>query len=372
MRILFFSHDATRTGAPIMLFRLATLLKENTQIEIEFFFKYGGELLTEFSKFFPTQIVPPYAAETNKFRYFKRKRKEQEFKRLVTKLQSFDVVISNTITNGDLDDYLRLHPKVITYVHELENAVSAYTSSYFVQKVLEHSHHYFAPTHSVKNFLINRYQIPESRITLLPAYIPDSFSTYTTERETIRKKYNWSEADFIIAGIGNGLWTKGPDLFIQSILFAREKNRNIKAVWVGIPADSLEYTRFMYDVKQSGLEDIITVLPPINHPEEILAGVDVFFLSSREESYSLVVLEAAMMQLPVFYFEGCTGPSEFIDSSNGMQLDYNRPDKVSASINYLYNTTEAKINMGKEARGKFLRLMSKDVILKTFFQGIQH
>jgi hypothetical protein len=55
-----------------------------------------------------------------------------------------------------------------------------------------------------------------------------------------------------------------------------------------------------------------------------------------------------------------------------MQLTYNRPDKVAAAINYLYNTREAKINMGKEARRKFLHLMSKNVILKTFFQGIQN
>ena len=56
MRILFISHDASRTGAPIVLLNLINWINKNTSKEIIILLKDTGPLLKEFQKIAPTFI----------------------------------------------------------------------------------------------------------------------------------------------------------------------------------------------------------------------------------------------------------------------------------------------------------------------------
>ncbi len=56
---------------------------------------------------------------------------------------------------------------------------------------------------------------------------------------------------------------------------------------------------------------------------------DVFLLSSREDPYPLVVLEAALLQKPIICFESAGGAPELVESDAGMVVGY--LDVVAAS-----------------------------------------
>lgn len=353
MRILFFSHDATRTGAPTLLLRLVQLLVAQGNSYVEVFFKYGGEMKEAFEAICPVAIVPPYAGADKKHFFARKSPKEKQFEETVKKIQSFDIIISNTITNGDLDDYLRLHPKVYTYVHELENSVNLYTTPYFVQKVIEHTKKFLVPTQVIKTYLVQKLKIDEKNIALLPSYVPDQYDAASKARASVRAQYGIKENETLILGIGGGVWTKGPDLFLQSILYARLQNNTVKGMWAGLAQNGTEDTRMAHDVSLAGLKEHITLLPKVDNPFELLAACDIFFMSSREESYSLVVLEAAMMKKAILYFEGVGGPDEFVEADFGVKIPYYRTDMAAEAICQLASSAEKRATMGKRAREKY-------------------
>ena len=55
-KVLFISHDASRTGAPIVFLHLLRWLRENTTIGIGILLKRGGELENEFNDIAPYYI----------------------------------------------------------------------------------------------------------------------------------------------------------------------------------------------------------------------------------------------------------------------------------------------------------------------------
>ena len=49
-RVLFISHDATRTGAPMILLHLLRWLRANTELSFDVLLRDGGELAGEFEQ----------------------------------------------------------------------------------------------------------------------------------------------------------------------------------------------------------------------------------------------------------------------------------------------------------------------------------
>ncbi|MGM3120173.1 hypothetical protein ACS2TQ_27705, partial [Bacillus cereus group sp. BC330] len=54
-------------------------------------------------------------------------------------ITSYDIVLSNTIANGDLHFILKKHKKVYTYVHELMTTMKEYTTKKTLANVFNHT-----------------------------------------------------------------------------------------------------------------------------------------------------------------------------------------------------------------------------------------
>src|SRR5215470_13118728 len=160
MKILFLSHDASRTGAPIVLLNLIRWFKENSSIPFEILLKNGGELEDAFSQLGRCTIYNDERAHS------KQNRLESIISKwvplgirktsLLNAYKNSDVrlVYSNTITNGDLLEQLSLLKcKVITHVHELENYIHICGEDN-LNKVKKHTNFYIAPSHAVKDNLV--------------------------------------------------------------------------------------------------------------------------------------------------------------------------------------------------------------------------
>jgi len=70
--------------------------------------------------------------------------------------------------------------------------------------------------------------------------------------------------------------------------------------------------QLMYDVMLMGIENNLVFTGVAQEMEPHFINSDVFFLSSREDPYPLVMLEAARHRKPIVYFSGTGGADEFI------------------------------------------------------------
>jgi glycosyltransferase involved in cell wall biosynthesis len=76
----------------------------------------------------------------------------------------------------------------------------------------------------------------------------------------------------------------------------------------------------------------------------------VFALTSREDPFPLVALEAASMEKPIIFFENAGGiPELFTNDKGGMQVSFGNIEEMALAILYLYDNPEIRIKKGKEA-----------------------
>ena len=123
-QILFISHDATLTGAPILLLNLIRLIKEETDYSCKIIIKDGsGTLIQEFESVAQLLIwkKPKYNMNMYNFKRFTIRYWFNFFtpkKSVDIDIQQWiddsDVIISNTITNGDFLKHFKVLITMIT------------------------------------------------------------------------------------------------------------------------------------------------------------------------------------------------------------------------------------------------------------------
>ena len=276
-KILFISHDATRTGAPILLLSLAGILKENGYA-IVFLLKYGGPLEHQFRELGEECFIAHRAARVSLFSRLKKRIYPKSFFDLrPLNWEEYSLILSNTITNGDILPLIRekYKGKIISYIHELQMATNFFTNADHVQALLKCTDHFIVPSIAVKNHLIDNLEILSSKILLLNYFIPANSTM--TDRDLIPKStYN-------VGGAGTTDWRKGSDLFINVALnvFKKLPDSKIHFFWKGATENYFETERLLYDINKAGLADKVTVLPANQEMNDFYGVLDHFLTAFK-------------------------------------------------------------------------------------------
>jgi glycosyltransferase involved in cell wall biosynthesis len=310
-RVLFISHDTSRTGAPIVLLNMADLLKGDNY-RTDFLLRSPGPLEKDFKLRGKTFIANKNNPETLLKRLKNKLFRPEKFDFKNIKWQDYHFVISNTITNGDILSEVKKHfnGPIFSYVHELEMGSKFYTTPANLKEVIKHSNGYLTASEGIKKHLINNFMISESKIASIPCYIP-SFKkpAFTTPG---RKN------SFTIGAAGTIDWRKGPEIFIliAKKVFEKRPNTDISFVWRGA-ASEIDLDRLNYDILKLDLKGSVSFKDPSDDMQSFYSEIDLFFSTSREDPYPLVVLEAADMSIPSICFDNAGGAQEFIKTSRG-------------------------------------------------------
>ncbi|NWJ51734.1 MAG: glycosyltransferase family 4 protein [Bacteroidetes bacterium] len=348
-KILFISHDASRSGAPILLLNLAEILIKN-RITVEFLLKTGGPLEKDFKLKGQTYIVKSANGPTLFQRIINKPSSIRRSKYKIENLpwHTYDYILSNTITNGDILPQIRLkyNGPIISYIHELEMSTYYATEPYFLNQLIKTSNWFLVPSKVVKKHLIENLSIENEKIDILQYYIPaQSCKDYPIEKG--------SKSEFTVGCIGTAEWRKGTDLFIQVALIILKKspNANIRFVWKGVLNTGSEREKLLYDINKAGLTGEIILLPSSENVKDFYESIDVLFLSSREDPYPLAVLEAADYSVPTICFKNAGGAQEFIEESGG-GLTVNYLDLNEAAENIINYSVEERrrFETGKKAK----------------------
>ena len=374
--ILFVSHDANRAGAQILFLRFLKLLKENQNFKFSILLKEGGIIENEFNEIAQTYYWKRQKSLGKKSffsKLYKRFINKDVYKNNVLntlKNQNFDLVISNTIANGDILPVLsQLNCPIITYVHELEMGIQQYTKPEFFQNVLTLSSSFIACADSVKQNLIQNHSINPTLIKILPSLLPESALIYNSNKllnDKMRHQYSIPLDAFLIGGMGTVDLRKGVDVFLQ-VANKLKQNQNVYFLWVGGQDTETDYKNFQIDKSRLGLENII-FQKSVENPLDFMAIFDVFFVSSREDPYPLVVLEAAMLSKPIICFDKAGGAKDFVENDCGAVLEYLNVDSVVEKIVELKENPSLREQMGVNARKKVLERHNQEKAFQTFVE----
>jgi glycosyltransferase involved in cell wall biosynthesis len=341
-RILFIGHDASRTGAPMVLLHLLRWLRDDGIYDFDVLLRAGGDLLPEYEALGETCVVEtlttrgrgPIQKIASRFRG--RHAEDDEVARYYAG-RNVGLVYSNTMTNGSLLERLApLDCPTICHVHELDHWIDTRRGMETLGATKRYANHYIAASYAVRDCLQLRHNVVEEAISVIHEFVPTDELATTTDSagKEFGESHGIPRTAFVVGGCGTIDWRKGPDLFVQvaATVTKTKLGRKCHFVWAGGKQDAVEYSQIMYDVHKTGLCDIVHFVGEMPNPGPLFARMDVLALTSREDPFPLVMLEAASKGKPIVCFDGSGGSVEFVGREHGGVVPYLDVEKMANAI----------------------------------------
>lgn len=374
-KILFVSHDANRAGSQLLLLQLLRLLKERN-IPMHLLLCNGGELESEFEEVVTItrlfrdeavnsgQLTEKLLKKIHLHKLYEERSAQKENERIHMELQEHNIglVFINSVANAGVY-YETLgflhHLPLVLFVHELAMSVKVYTHEKHLNFLLKKTDHLIAVSKAVASYYVKKYDFPlhhVSTFTLIDHEHVDTKLRHIEDR-ILEKTYRIPEDAIVIGGCGNAEWRKGNDIFnwIARCVIQKTTPLPVYFVWVGAGPQHQIYELIENDIRLMGLSDRILLIPPTPKALDYLNRFDVMLLSSREDPYPLVVLEAALLEIPVVCFENAGGAPELIETDAGFVVPYMDITAASDAIIELVLDPDLRSTMGKKARQKVLQ-----------------
>jgi glycosyltransferase involved in cell wall biosynthesis len=356
-RVLFLAHDTHRAGAQLLLLRLMRWLRQHSNIAPLVLAKDDGELLTDYQALAPVVFWPP-------------QEQPDERRRLAAALRAANValVYSNTLANGDvLAGLAPLGCPVLCHVHELGHWLRTRIEATDLAAVVAATQRYVAVSQAVSDWLQRELGVPATAIARIPGFASSpalSEAQRSARRRQVRDRLGIPGKSFVLGGCGTMDWRKAPELFVA---LARAVDRaspdaHLHAVWVGGADTGPQWEALRYDAERAGLGTRVHWVG--NQPEvtDFYAAFDAFALTSREDPFPLVMLEAAAMRLPIVAFRDAGGSVEFVGDDAGAMVPYLDLAAMADAVRRLIEDPEGRRRLGAAAEARFLAGYEMEVV----------
>jgi glycosyltransferase involved in cell wall biosynthesis len=331
-RLLLVSHTADKTGAPLFLANFANWLKrEMPDIELDILLKQTGELRPLFAS--AGRCYSWRLEDTRPVRFVDRfgiwgKRREryvgsgvlprwyQAFVLRWFRRRQYDLVFINSFANADLIPLLAdaVGRPVICRAPELESVVETQCGKDAVALAIPRIARFIAVSDLVKDYMVDSLNVEEQLVSKVPGfYRPPGKSLLL--REEARRELDIPTNAFVVCGCGSISARKGTDLFvaISQRLLAADTGVDWYFVWIGEVSDRAFFNAVSHEATSSSTQGRVRFVGKVDDPYEWFCASDALALTSREDPFPLVAIEAAHAGLPVVCFDGPVGTRELAE-----------------------------------------------------------
>ena len=299
-KILLVSHEMTYTGAPRSLLEMGRLLRD-CGFSVDVWTLKSGEFEEEFRK---------QGMEAKKISF-----PEDASEALSEQLAGYGLAIANTIFCAAFAGYAQRFTRTVLYIREAGNIPELIQNCDLEEADFLNVTHKVCVSEYARDCIVKQYgSIP---VTVIPNFVPDEF--VKTEKASKHFHRVWdgqthkNEAlHFLVSGTLEP--RKGQDVAIGAYrLLDREEKKQIRLHLVGPAPEWASSYQKELELEQEG----VIYHGEIHDRKELLSlysSMDAVLVPSRDESCSLVALEACMLGKPVFLTEN-TGAKYFADPS---------------------------------------------------------
>jgi glycosyltransferase involved in cell wall biosynthesis len=316
--VLLVSHEASRTGAPIVAYNVALHLRRRYNV-VSLLLR-GGPLVDDFAKCSAAVVGPLSYLDWH----------EAEAKRLVKRLVVFGpisyAIVNSIESRSFISSLVKGGIPVVSLVHEfasytqpkgaMSEALEWATQMVFSADMTANSALQELPTLSNRKVHI----LPQGR-----CIVPGAPQQATATRDSLvlrRKMRPGTEAALVVLGGGAIQFRKGVDLFLSCAAAVRalKPMRLVRFVWIGHgydPVNDVNYSSYLAEqMERSDLKDMVSLVDEVTDLEPAYAMADVFLLSSRLDPLPNVTIDATLHGLPVVCFEGGSGIAPLLASDD--------------------------------------------------------
>ena len=366
-KIVLLGHDASHSGAPIFLLHLARWLKPHGGVELEIILRNDGPLEEEFRQIAPLKILQFNRLELALHRLCGWLHiPTPAWISLPAKItrhlrgRNIDLVYANTVAVADeAAAAAQLGLPVLWQIHELPYCINAIEGGHAFRRANHLARGFVAVSEGVKRGLVSANGVPAEKISVIHGFVPPGKNgalDLPASRAAARKELNLPPDAFVAGMCGSVCWHKGVDWFIA---VARElavefADRKIHLLWIGAAESELILSQVNHELRLARLTERVQFIGVRADSRPYLAALDAFLLSSREDSFPLVMLEAASLGLPLVCFADSGGGPEFVGTDAGIVVDYADTRAAARALVKLSEQPELRQRLGASARQKVL------------------
>ena len=197
-------------------------------------------------------------------------------------------------------------------------------------------------------------------------------SSTEIDGSSVRRELNIPDDAFVVGACGTVESRKGTDLFISVARKLLKDHSYFRFVWIArkdVESDPM-YNDAIESIRKHGLTERVMIVKSEGSPENYLATLDVFVLSSREDPFPLVCLEAANLGKPIVCFADAGGMPEFVGDDAGAVVPFEDIDAMERSIETFYHDPEKRKEAGRTAQRKAHTDFSTETACRSIFQII--
>lgn len=360
-KILFLFHEDSKSGAPNALLSFLNYIKEH----------HHKDFLIDIFVLNSKKGIEAELRSVSRNFFIKRKKKNLIGKivkvfnpsiKLIHLLHKYDLVYGNTVLTLKYLATLKQQNsslKTILHVHE-----STFMCSILLNK--EQAIHQFKQidqiitvSQAAVHNLVQSYHINKDLISIIYPTIQNSPLTPSKIESKHKNVLN-------IVTIGHPNLTKGTDLIpqIASILKSRNNSLNFKFFIVGVLNENEYIKSIKLDIQKLNLNNYIELIPHTNTPEKFLEIADIFLIPSREDSFSLVGIEAAYNNKPIVAFNNAIGLQDILNKDCIFLAEYLNLYDVVTQIELIINNPSLTIQKQTLAKLKCEEFLNFETVNK--------
>lgn len=350
-RILFISHDASRTGAPLILLHFIKWLRNRRDIwQLDILLLGRGKIEKEFNEVSfqlfdftnaqrPLRLPEMLAEKTlGKIGIIGLNREERLYKQM--RENNYDLIYANSIVSLPIGVRLKKmipRAKLLVHVHELNTIIKMSVPN--LNELKQEVDKFIAVSEPVKENLIENWSVNPEKIALV-----HEFAVVECNISKLKK----TNREFIVGSSGSVHWRKGSDVFLMvaSYIFKNFPEVDIKFRWIGSTAGMTEIVE--EDIRKLNLNGKVEFSGEVRNPGSDYMEFDLFLLTSREDPFPLVCIEMAALEKPIICFEKASGTANFILKGGGYVVPYLDIEAMAEKIIYYYKNPERAVFDGQK------------------------
>lgn len=324
-RIVLVSHDAHPHGAQYLALAMARELRA-LGFEVDMIVLGEGPMLPRFAEVAAVHRIDLAG---------------QSGPSVLAKLQTMrnagaEIAIVNTTVSGPLIPVLKEAGfRTVSLIHELPGILRSYGLADAAAAIVRGADTVVFPAEVVKTGFeefvgraVNQSIVRPQGLYLRTPYREDDRSQL---RDLVRGKLHLPANARVVLSAGYADHRKGLDLFVDACLKVMRVKPDVAAVWVGHADNALHATQ-MERVRDARLEDRFIFVGLVENPQEYYFSADIYALTSREDPFPSVVLEALDAAIPVVAFEGAGGFQDLLKRECGVLVPKFDTDAMADAI----------------------------------------
>lgn len=302
-KILLVGHDAFPSGSQHLLLNIGKTLRTAYNVDVEFLLLAGGVMESEYRSVAPLTVL-------------KQPSELPECMRVFLEKGVTSAIVNTAATGLTVKMLVDMKIRTISLIHELPRILKEKGLDFAAREAIANAHCVIFASKFVREKLSEflRFNRDDDRFLVRPQGSYKQISTSSAEATIVRREFGLGPSAKLVLGVGYADLRKGFDLFLQVWKLVHRQQSEVHFCWVGgFDPSLLEWLG--PEIKQASSTGRFHVAGYRSEMQAFYSASSVYALTSREDPFPTVALEAMSAGVPVVAFASTGGIPELLTSN---------------------------------------------------------